>query len=57
MDPRHCAELQLFFTIPVLVPTFDKLRFRFDFRQVTVKVPVLGSTPYLDHKKHLKKKN
>jgi hypothetical protein len=33
------AELQLFFTVPVLVPTF------------TVMDPVLGLTPYLDHSK------
>ncbi len=44
------------FTVPILVPTFDKFRFRLltssgsDFWQVTVLVPALA--PYLDHKMH-----
>jgi hypothetical protein len=46
--------------VPVPVPTFEKLWFRFPvptFEKVTVPVPVSVPAPYLDHKKQTFKKN
>jgi hypothetical protein len=50
------VELQLFFTVPVLVLTIEKLRFRF---RLLNPVPVLVPVPvkYLDHKRHSFQKN
>ncbi len=65
------VEPQLFFTVPVPVPTFEKLLFRFQllksygsgsgsgsyFWKVTVPAPAPVPAPYLDHKRKFFKQN